>query len=295
MRPYWLLEASWGQVGPPFDPPAARCVNYQEDDVIDLFDYLALLRDWWSGCTEIGQRHPSGSCFFPGDVNRDGCLDHDDYLAIASEYGLEAFMAHPCADLSDDGFIDEIDSAFFLRYFANLACPGVEFDPTLVIGQTPPAVACDGAPVGDVTGDGEVTYRDLSGVLSHFGLKSESQASQCLDIDRDGSIDRTDALHVLHLSEPASDSCRQALRTLDEFVIDQKACSVDSDCAPFDAGCSHVADHCARVVYLKADTDAAALQSMAEAASDCLPPNACRRCEDPPPQGICVAGMCSPP
>jgi len=286
------MEAAFGQVGAPFQPEAARCVDYRADGAIDALDYLELIRTWWSGCSDVGSRPAPGSCFFPGDINDNGCLDFDDYYLLAGDQGKEAVAAHPCADMSDDGFIDEVDLAFMLWTLPTLACPGVDFDPGVLLGMAAgQAAACGSAPPGDITGDGLATSADLAGVLSHFGLTG-ARAPECLDINRDGSIDMADALHVMHLSVPADGACLTQLAALEDFVADNKACSYDTDCEIQLAGCSQVSEHCSRVVYLNAGTDEDQLTQLILGAVDCLPLSSCRACTATAPPPRCNAGSC---
>lgn len=294
-RALQLVLSSYGTS--PLLPEVAGCVDFNQDRTIDVYDYLEVIQNWQDGCREPGTLADPGACIFPGDLREDGCYDYFDFFAVLAQEGLTAQNSSPCADVNEDGFVDVLDQARVLGRFRALACEGVDFDPSHLSGDPlPDPMRCGDAPVGELNGDGEVNDLDLAAVLSHLGLPATDPA-RCLDVDRSGTIDYVDALHVIHASAPSQGhpDCQETLNELEDFVLLNNQCAVDADCAVFDAGCSHVAQHCSRVVYLRTSADEVALSELTSGTAECIGTRtSCRRCETAAPAAACVAGRCVP-
>lgn len=293
-RAYYLIFSAYGRR--PIRPEVARCVDYNDDEWLDVFDYLTLTETWGENCPEGGELSEPGVCLFPGDIDGNGCLDLvGDYKGIERQVGQLASESSNCADTNDDGWVDEVDLAYVASRISMLGCEGLDLDPEhLIDGDLGVAKACGDAPIGDVNEDGAINYRDLYAILGHLGLDVTAPA-ECIDLNRDQTIDLADLLHYFERGPGFEiDGCPGALTELESFVDENKSCTTDSDCSSFTAGCSHVAEHCSRVVYLNSATDETELDELVEASSECMWTSGCRSCSSTPPTPRCQGGRCSP-
>jgi hypothetical protein len=259
-----------------------------------MLDYIYLSEHWWEDCPAVGPLAQAGACPFPGDLNQNRCLDWEDYALIEAQFGLTGAAATPCSDVDESGYVDELDLTRLLHNLSVAGCPGLPLEPTQVIpGYTGQAYSCEDAALGHLNRDNEVDVRDLDAVLAYFALPPD-EANACMDVDRDDKIDLADALHVLsrRTTPTEEETCQETLDELEAMVDSSKACVTDDDCQIIDAGCSHVAEHCGRAVYLNHAVDQDAWQRLTDEATDCIGSSQCRRCDEAAPDATCVMGRC---
>ncbi|MCH7702216.1 MAG: hypothetical protein IID37_11060 [Planctomycetes bacterium] len=150
------------------------------------------------GATVIGPFNPSatysmgGMAFLPGtgDVDRDGDVDHDDFLIFESCFtGPDPAEELPIGclflDVDQDGDIDCDD--------------WIEFINAWTADEDPPSFPpCDGCE-GDANGDGTVDPLDSGFVLARFGCPVGEGDPECdiADQNGDGLVDPLDVGFVL--------------------------------------------------------------------------------------------------
>jgi hypothetical protein len=135
-----MLDESW-EPGPCCGPiylPHPNCVDFNDDDIVDIDDLLAVINNWGE-CTDCED------C--PIDVTYDCVVGFDDYMEVIYQWGGPCIESCP-ADIVYDDVVDDDDLDMVLENWGSCICP-----------------TC----FADVTHDGEVNVDDLMFIVNNWG------------------------------------------------------------------------------------------------------------------------------
>lgn len=130
-----------------------------------------------------------------GDVNGDGVVDTVDASLILKEYanissGGEPTLDPAVADVNKDGAVDSSDHSYVMDYYMKKSSgvlEGVSFE-EFMRRKT--------FSLGDVDGDGKVTYADADLIEQQITSKQLLFEPRVGDVDKDGKITKNDSLLV---------------------------------------------------------------------------------------------------
>ena len=130
-----------------------------------------------------------------GDVNGDGVVDTVDASLILKEYanissGGEPTLDPAVADVNKDGAVDSSDHACVMEYYmkhSSGVLEGVSFE-EFMRRKT--------FSLGDVNGDGKVTYADADLIEQQITSNQLLFEPRVGDVDKDGKITKNDSLLV---------------------------------------------------------------------------------------------------
>ena len=130
-----------------------------------------------------------------GDVNGDGVVDTVDASLILKEYanissGGEPTLDPAVADVNKDGAVDSVDHSYVMDYYMKKSS-GVLGDISFDEFMRRKTFA-----LGDVDGDGKVTYADADLIEQQLSSSQLLFDPSVGDVDKDGKITENDALLV---------------------------------------------------------------------------------------------------
>jgi len=136
----------------------------------------------------------SGSAL-TGDLNRDGCVNLEDYAVIVHGFGCSlATCGEPRADLNGDGWIDTVDYIVFTaHWYEGSTCRafcGVDVGFGGAAGEGGGGGLAPGS--ADLNGDGCVDAADLDILAASYGCSTTTCAAPTADIVPDGCVNDAD-------------------------------------------------------------------------------------------------------
>jgi hypothetical protein len=139
-----------------------------------------------------------------GDLNSDGTITWDDINKVYWYFGIKGDENYnENADINKDNIVNSSD-ADILHAFMNA---NLTTTPTLETTQTP----VDPEPtttvttlLGDLDGDGVITWDDINRVYWYFGVLGDENYNEAADINGDHIVNSADADLLTDLTHPSS-------------------------------------------------------------------------------------------